>query len=722
MPKRKSSIVKPKCTKCQRIMSFCYATTICCHCAEEEANGVIVSSNMPLVSSSSKISSSLAIQRPSLFATTEEAIMGDHSFFLSRNDDTDDIEMNVGTNIVLSCENCHREVSQEIILETVKRNDISSFRKKLCILKRKQHPEDTYDLCKECYAMLINSNDDKVTKHRRFSYKWVHCWPAFLWSIFLEPKNNTFLSILWKIIPSSMQQPWIQNFAKISALHRQTVLQTTPSIFQDITSLSASLKIKRERMTLVDLISWSNDMYYCQVKCPWGCSEYVDEVGYIGFHKLLYYIGNTMNIVFPVKETSIQVAGYAKEIQCNGILSDILESKPSYFLLSKKAPISYSIKVDSNLGPMVCTCRKHNGGSKFRYLHPPKNPLTHTKPATVGDPINHAVIAPRTVTTIKTEHKFSTGFRGTDSCDLKEVGTFDQNNELSRQNACLAYHSRPDIRANVHKMVQNKIVTNDYEKALIQGINLLQLPSREAELFQSRRRSTRINLLDALKINYHTCNSHKLNFQPSWPIVLGCCHPCSGSLQGYTPPPIPPLRCFSHKQKDYRLLFSMLSISTSVPSFWECIAETVQFDETLTWHGWFLTYATKVVLTDVIQKKSIGKIKTPYQWKSFQDITWMLHCCSDTKWMISDQEDLSMFKAPEDFIPEFSIDSFLTLCRSIKNCAVTDDFNNIQQHIHRSTTILVVATSTKELSRIDWNLATEEIIVRLCCMFLSYGN
>jgi hypothetical protein len=708
MTKRKQVHPHRKCKKCKRFIAQISVTEFCNQCTSHEnkessniterseisiefpisVEANLIERHLPLVNTetSEMAKEAETLVEPSISIESEPMVLEDESCSL------------------LYCENCHRDGIAEIIVQTREGIGIS-FKKKLCMMIKKKGQMASYDLCNECYTMLgpvVESNSQKSNT----KYNWVNCWPAFFWFLFQHPKNQEFVSLLWHLIPITMRQPWLRNFKSLSAVHEKVTLKDHPPMFQDITALSAELKALKDSYTFANLIEWSNQMYFCRVKCPWGCSEFLDEVGFVAFHKLVYTIGNTMNMEFPVMESSISALGYNQELQYTGILSDILESGPSYFLLSHKAPIWYSMKFVDKLGPMVCTCKRHDKGSKFHYLHPPTNPLTEIRPSSVGDPISQVALAPRTVTTIKTEKQYSTtyqmqqcytGFRGSDCCDVKEVGKFDKNNQLSRLNACLAYYGRSDIRANVHQMVQSNIVPQLYEDALVEEIQSLKLSERETELREAQRRSTRMNLLDALKVNYHVAHSQKLPFQPSWPTVLAMCHPSSASLHGFVPPHLPSSPRFNMKKHDYRLLFCMLSMATTVPPLWECIGSSVRFEGALTWHGWFLTFATKNLLKEVVLKTYEGKMKSPYliQQKKAVDLAWILQCCSETGWMLTNTNDTTFTSAPKNFAPAFNLQQLHNLFQSIKNCVVGNHLENVQKDIDESTAIAIVFFTSK---------------------------
>ena len=88
--------------------------------------------------------------------------------------------------------------------------------------------------------------------------------------------------------------------------------------------------------------------------------------------------------------------------------------------------------VDLEKGPVVMTCRNHNGGTNKRYIHPPRHPY-HNLSSRMGDQLCHAVVKTRTVQSMKALKYFNrykmveqrVSFQGIDTCDVVDIGRFD---------------------------------------------------------------------------------------------------------------------------------------------------------------------------------------------------------------------------------------------------------------------------------------------------------
>ena len=609
---------------------------------------------------------------------------------------------------LLCCENCCRDAVCGVIVTT--RDGIGiSFRKKLCNMRRKPQLMATYDLCTECYDMLLGLNQENGDDIPMNKYLWKTCWPSFLWFMFKTTTNFPFSEILWKMIPASLRIPWMRNFQLLSEEHVAATLTNPSPIFQDITSFVKELKTLKDSYTLVNFEKWCNHLHYCSVKCPWGCSEFADDVGYVAYHKLFYKVGRKLGMEFPFQESQIFVKGYNVEEQYVGIVDDFLFDGTSYFLQLVERPISPSIEFVDGLGPMVCTCKRHDKGSKLQYLHPPKNPVTNVLPVSKGDPVGHVAIAPRTVSTIKTSNKYSTtyqmqqcvsGFRGADTCDVVEVGRFDQNNTLSRMNAALAYYGRADIRSNVQQLVKSNVAADNYEESLHWYINsYLKLPEQEREdLLRSRLRTTRISLQDALKMTYYDATYHKLQLKALWRPVLAYCHPNSEASAGFTPLAMPTSPLFQINKHDYQLLYALLSMATTIPPLWECLVDSVIPDgQILWWHGFFLSYATTYVVNDYGTRARISKtVKNPYKMLGAKpantiQTAYLLQCHHNYGWP-NDATD--RVHHPPNWSPQFQLNQFISVLETIQHVVTTNNVEDLETLVDPFTSILVIVPPT----------------------------
>ena len=120
------------------------------------------------------------------------------------------------------------------------------------------------------------------------------------------------------------------------------------------------------------------------------------------------------------------VTSYTKHKLCSSIREDYLREDGDYNILlsNPKWKIVPTIAFVEGKGPVVMTCRYHDGGTPKVYIHPPRT--CTILPAPKGNQLCHVVSRPRTVKPMKacayntsfqmSEQKGS--FRGIDTIDV----------------------------------------------------------------------------------------------------------------------------------------------------------------------------------------------------------------------------------------------------------------------------------------------------------------
>ena len=100
------------------------------------------------------------------------------------------------------------------------------------------------------------------------------------------------------------------------------------------------------------------------VLCPWGCSEYIHQCGYIELDILIQHF---------LPKLYLTLSNYHR--QCKFVETsrdDIICPVKSYnkWLFNKCWCVKPSICFVNESGSMVSTCRNHNRGTQKIYIHP----------------------------------------------------------------------------------------------------------------------------------------------------------------------------------------------------------------------------------------------------------------------------------------------------------------------------------------------------------------
>ena len=97
-----------------------------------------------------------------------------------------------------------------------------------------------------------------------------------------------------------------------------------------------------------------------QVRCPWGCSEFLTRTNKVPLKEFLWYYTNyEMDCCKPAAGTHWT--------------DTISPTYPSKCLILEKFECTHSIAITED-GPMILCCRDHSERSTKAYIHVPESP------------------------------------------------------------------------------------------------------------------------------------------------------------------------------------------------------------------------------------------------------------------------------------------------------------------------------------------------------------
>lgn len=532
-------------------------------------------------------------------------------------------------------------------------------------------------ICLECYKTLMAQSIEEL------SNDWEYCWAAFLWKFFQTLDTVDDFCQMWKLLPLTLRNYWFASYERLCEKCNIVIdLHNIPSDIEDVTKKADQIDNLNTSGKLRDLMDSCNMNCCCSVMCPWGCTEFVDECGYIPFFRLL-------KLKFPEKKLPLSykvigIKNYTKHHRNTsdvfvGMRSDYFDSAYD-FMENNNWRVQPCIRFLKGQGLFLCTCKEHDGGSVVNYIHPPRNPVSSIYPSTNGDQLAHAVLKPRVVKTIKCNNYSDTyqmqncygGYRGVDSCDITDIGNYSDSNILCNKNISLTLHERPDIRHKLSQLVQEKIVPNTYEEDKLMMVQEDITESVMEQIENTLRGSSHISLKDAINMHCSEEYSTKFKYNASWPMFLIQCS--RKDKIGFKPYHLP----LFQSTKDLRYPWITLSLITSIPSLWEAMNETVYSNvNVVSWHGFIMNFAAKNVLPTY--KGNFGKgikqsTKNPYHNNSINAIklSWMME---------NGCEDLSGIA---HYNPSFQAVKFRQMLSSIKGVITFSSWNDIVEIMNNS--------------------------------------
>ena len=322
----------------------------------------------------------------------------------------------------VECQKCRRIPSTPLKTATIGEIKVTQFG---CRLSRTSH--DLINLCDECFHFSTGGSS------------WKNAWPAVILDFLIGKfsglvSNKPFHSVL----PQSMLQQY---------QHLRQNIGDPDRVFNDLTPKLSTFKNLKQSLKVEDVKAAHNTFCFPEVRCPFGCSEFVGQTGTVPFHYFLNKLDP--NFKFKVTNWKLRLRCVRPDWLTSYIHNDMFIIKPH-------------VVIDNVKGLCIATCSFHNGGSNKLFVHPPCNP-TGRLPSRNSDRLGPATITYNSYKPAKpnySSHTYSMGvakggFTGISSttigCKRKWDIAFGMK-EVSRESLCC--NNRSDIKPLLQKLVK----------------------------------------------------------------------------------------------------------------------------------------------------------------------------------------------------------------------------------------------------------------------------
>lgn len=220
----------------------------------------------------------------------------------------------------------------------------------------------------------------------------------------------------------------------------------------------------RQLKDTVNTLEWlslseamDDHMTYPEIRCPWGCGEFLHETRKVPLEDFLDAKSN---------------GAFHSYSNVNKNHSWVWTVRPDFpskncYLSNDDFCCQPSLAFDDTLGPCILSCRNHDKSSKQAYIHVPTSPATSLF-TEQSNQLAPAVIKSRTLRPTKF-HTFSDtyetatimgGYDGLDCCYLMSAGKYVPTNNLAQRRDALATAGRSDIRSHVLQLSQDPDARN----------------------------------------------------------------------------------------------------------------------------------------------------------------------------------------------------------------------------------------------------------------------
>ena len=512
------------------------------------------------------------------------------------------------------CQNCHRHQPDADVNELYQLNfqcfsseDIIQRKYFRFVPSTQEGSNNTVDviLCNECSLFLVRANNNKSS--RTFQY----VWPSFFWNLLTNRKLQDIVgNTLWKFIPKEWRYWWMDSITIYDCYENITLELPTP-YFHDVTIARESMRDSMKSKMLSSIAEACNEHLMPTLLCPWGDTEFLHTCGNIEMDIVIQRL--LLWVQIPMV-SSIQKLKF-----CASIRDDYLREYEDYdnLLCNPKWKIVPSIAFIEGKGPVMLTCRNHDGGTSKLYIHPPRT--VSILPAQKGDQLSHVVTCPRTVKPMKactynttfqmSEQKGS--FQGIDTIDVCSVGDFSFCSHLTHENECRCISYRPDINSLLQKLCKCNLISKKAVKEMRDDARVYKekMQGKEEQLLSG---CTYMSLSDALFTQKELSQplysemtidgregiaSFKIQAPKNWPSVLYPVQKYDESGYGCHFLTIP---SFNSKTVGTKLIWSLFSILLGCKELWGS-TNNCKLHQSL-WHGWVMAYISRKCIGSMSQQ------------------------------------------------------------------------------------------------------------------------
>ncbi|KAF4705936.1 hypothetical protein FOZ63_013245 [Perkinsus olseni] len=305
--------------------------------------------------------------------------------------------------------------------------------------------------------------------------KWQYGWRAFLTDFILKSNTPNELRKRLAYIPRSYSDLWGQTFLqRLRERNRVSIAQfrnASRDIQRKVLDISTDIQRFNDSVgsgQLSQLAAELDRTAVATVRCPYGCTEYIENVGSIAYNHFLRW-------GFP----SITAFTANSELHLKGARADFTERTEQFGYT-----VTASVRTTSDHGLVLCTCNDHDKGSAKVYIHAPQNPHG-TLPSLYSDQLTPVIFAPKPFRGMKAKYSSHTwqmrcvqgGFSGLSSFSVTTKPKWNIRSDHHADLEKTFLEGRPELRAFVDSAYRDDLNA----APAIESLERVLVPSQERQ-------------------------------------------------------------------------------------------------------------------------------------------------------------------------------------------------------------------------------------------------
>jgi hypothetical protein len=473
---------------------------------------------------------------------------------------------------------------------------------KFCTANQDEENARDILLCFECAQHLIH-DDTKIANMAKYS------WPGFIWSVLSKQQlHEQYGNLIWKLLPREWRHWWLPNVKSYLPTFEEVTLEDPTPVICDRTTSLENFKKDIDSFSLSRLRDTCDEHLMPILLCPWGCSGYLHKCGHL-----------SLDIMFQRYLPKCYIAKFFSDFdkefpKLTSARDDFIRMDMDYenWLFNPAWKVMPSVAFVDNKGPVFLSCLDHKNGSEKMMIHTCRLP-NHILPAKYPDQIGWAVIESRMIKPLKVTqfgnqyqmHEQKGTFNGIDTFSLTDFTRLDFTSKLLGEYEARAIINRPDINANLSRLVAekriSKVVANSRRqeaKEVTHGFDYgpykngaTYVPFEVAMMMLKVASTNAIETSVIVDDRGNDSPIYNRSFKASWPSFI---YPLQVMNEfGARFPAVPPMRHTRHphvQDSDVMTLWTLVALITRIEKLWN-LSITTRL-HTSKWPGWVLIYSS----------------------------------------------------------------------------------------------------------------------------------
>lgn len=198
--------------------------------------------------------------------------------------------------------------------------------------------------------------------------EWAVQWPSIIWA-YLSSANvcasDTFTTYVWSMLPETWRKWWYHSARTYIKYRKERryfypyenmEIKTPMPYLVDLTEQFLNAGKVESSLHISSLLQYFDNCCFANVKCPWGCHEFLGDCGMVSYE----------NVLFHFADEYIKCKEFLRAGKDLYFADNLLGCRRDFLILPTISDFANCVRgvvITEKNGPMVLTCRAHHNGT-----------------------------------------------------------------------------------------------------------------------------------------------------------------------------------------------------------------------------------------------------------------------------------------------------------------------------------------------------------------------